>query len=201
MFVLRAPALVEFVVVQVSPDCRRIGRFRVRGHRGLNRIPLRRKIGRDSFAPGTYRFVARMLPGGRTVVETRLVVVQRSGRREIRAARRADACPRAADTGGGAIPAATESAVGRPQEAAGEEKGTQRTRDRGVLGERITRQALAFSPVEGIPVWLLVLSTLAVGFLLTAALHPRPAPRQLIASLALGMTGAVVLLLLAIALL
>jgi hypothetical protein len=66
-----------------------------------------------------------------------------------------------------------------------------------VLGERIAR--LTYSPVEGIPVWLIVLSTVAVGFLLTAALHPK-APRQLIASLALGMTVAGVLLLLAIAL-
>ena len=204
VFVLRVPALVEFVVVQVSPDCRRIGRFRVRGHRGLNRIPLRRNIGRHSLAPGTYRFVARTLPGGRTVVDTRLVVVQRSSRREIQAARGANACLPASDSGAGTgtITGTTGPTAGSPQKAeTTRDQGTQRSRNRGVLGERIARQALAFSPVEGLPAWLIVLSTLAVGLLLTTALHPKPAPRQLIASLALGMTGAVVLLLLGIALL
>jgi hypothetical protein len=200
VFVLQRPALVEFIVVRVSPDCRRIGRFRVRGHRGVNRIPLGRSIGRHSLAPGTYTFVARTLPAGRTLVDARLVVVQRSSRREIRAARDANTCARASDSGSGASSGATGPEVGRPRDPAAD-KGIQRTRDRGVLGERIARQALAYSPVEGVPVWLLVLSTVAVGLLLTAALHPKAAPRQLIASLALGMTGAAVLLLLVIALL
>lgn len=194
VFVLRRPALVEFVVVQVSPNCRRIGRFRVRGHRGVNRVPLRRSIGRRSLAPGTYRFVARALPGGRRVVDTRLVIVQRSSRREIRAARRANACLRASESVSSAISGAIGPAVGSPPEGAGDER-KQPSRDRGVLGERLARQA--FSPVGGIPVWLIALSTLAVGLLLTAALHPKAAPRELIASLALGMTGAVVLFLVA----
>jgi hypothetical protein len=198
VFVLRAPALVEFVVVRVSPDCRRIGRFRVRGHRGVNRIRLRGRIGRHSLAPGTYTFVARTLPRGRTVVDTRLVVVQRSSRREIRAARDANACPRASDSGSGAITGATDPTASSRPETTGD-KGRQRAQDRGVLGERTSR--LEYSPVEGVPVWLIALSTLAVGLLLTAALHPKAAPRELIASLALGMTGAAVLLLLVIALL
>lgn len=198
VFVLRRPALIEFVVIQVSPDCRRIGRFRVRGHRGVNRIPLRRSFGRHSLAPGTYRFVARALPGGRTVVDTRLVVVQRSSRREIRVARRANTCQRASDSGSGAIAPAPGPTVRSAPETAGD-KGKQPARHRSVLGERFARRA--FSPVGGIPVWLIALSTLAVGLLLTAALHPKAAPRELIASLALGMTGAVVLFLVANALL
>jgi hypothetical protein len=197
VFVLRVPALVEFSVVQVSPDCRRIGQFRVRGHRGVNRIRLRGRIGRHSLAPGTYTFVARTLPGGRTVVDTRLVVVQRSSRREIRAARDANACPRASGSAGGATSGATDPPAGSHPETA-DDKGKRRARDRDVLGERIAR--LAYSPGEAVPVWLIGLSTLAVGFLLTAALHPK-GPRQVIASLALGMTVAAVLLLLAIALL
>jgi hypothetical protein len=195
VFVLRAPALVEFVVVRVSPDCRRIGRFRVRGHRGVNRIRLRGHIGRHSLAPGTYTFGARTLPGGRTVVDTRLVVVKRSSRPEIRAAPDANACLRASSSGGGATSGATDPPAGSRRAG---DKGVQRGRDRGVLGERIAR--LPYSPGEGVPDWLIVLSTLAVGFLLTAALHPK-GPRQLIASLALGMTVAAVLLLVAIALL
>jgi hypothetical protein len=199
VFVLQRPALVEFVVARVSPDCRRVGRFRVRGHRGVNRIPLNRSIRGNSLAPGTYRFIARALPSGRTVGDTRLVVVQRPSRREIRAARGANACPPASDsgTGTGTITGTTDPRADSRSETTRDE-GTQRGRDRGVLGERIAR--LAYSPGEGVPVWLIGLSTLAVGFLLAAALQPR-APRQVIASLALGVTVAAVLLLLAIALL
>jgi hypothetical protein len=54
--------------------------------------------------------------------------------------------------------------------------------------------------VGGIPVWLIALSTLAVGMLLTAALQPKAAPRELFAALAMGMTGAAVLFLIVIAL-
>lgn len=191
MFVLRGPALVEFVVVRVSPNCRRIGRFRVRGHHGVNRIRLGERIRGHSLAPGTYRFVARALPGGRTVVDTRLVVVHRSSRREIRAARRANACPRGSDSGGGPISGPTDSAVGSRPEAA-DDRGAVPARHRGVLGKRFTG---AFAPSAGIPLWLIVLSMLAVALLLTAALRSRATPRELVASLALGMTGAAVLLL------
>jgi hypothetical protein len=164
----------------------------------VNRIPLRRSFGRHSLAPGTYRFVARTLPGGRTVVDTRLVVVQQPSRSEIRSARGANTCPRAFDSGSGGITRATGPATRSAPETAGD-KGKQHARDRSVLGERFVRRA--FSPVGGIPVWLIALSTLAVGLLLTAALHPKAAPRELFAALALGMTGAAVLFLIVIALL
>jgi len=190
-FVLREPALVEFVVVRVSPDCRRIGRFRVRGNRGINRIRLRPSIQGHSLTPGTYRFVARALPGRRTVVDTRLVVVQRSSRREIRAGRYANACPRASDSGSGAISGPTKSAVRSRHEAARNEQPVS-SRRRGVLGRKFTG---TFAPAAGIPLWLIVLSMLAIGLLLTAAFHPRATPRELVASLALGMTGAAVVLL------
>ena len=69
VFILRRPALVEFVVLQVAPDCRRVGRFRVRGHRGVNRVRVPNRVGREPLAPGTYRVVARAVPArsnGRT---------------------------------------------------------------------------------------------------------------------------------------
>ena len=47
VFILRRPALVEFVVLQVAPDCRRVGRFRVRGHRGVNRVRVPNRVGRE----------------------------------------------------------------------------------------------------------------------------------------------------------
>ena len=195
VFILRRPALVEFVVVQVSPDCRRIGRFRVRGHRGVNRVRLRGRVGHHSLAPGTYRIVARTLPGGRTVADTRLVVVQHMSRREIRAARGANACPpgavlasasAAGATGGLAAPKAHRSAK------AGSERSSQPRRHRGVLGARFTRRAV--SAAKEVPLWLYVLVGLAVALLAAAAFLPKARPAGLAASLAFGLTGAGVLL-------
>jgi hypothetical protein len=195
IFVLRGPALVEFVVVQVSPDCRRIGRFRVRGHHGVNRIRLGRSSRGHPLAPGTYRFIARALPSGGTVVDTRLVVVQRPSRRGIRAARRANACPRASDSISGAISGPTDSAVGRRPEAAGDQRAVP-ARHRGVLGKKF-KGIFAPPAAEGLPFWIIVLSALALGLLLTAAQLPKAAPRELAASAALGMTVAAVILLVA----
>ena len=83
VFVLRRPALVEFVVVQVSPACRRIGTFRVRGHRGVNRVRLGGRVAHHLLGPGTYRIVARRGLGGK-VVDTQLVVVQNAKRANLR---------------------------------------------------------------------------------------------------------------------
>ena len=91
VFVLRRPARVEFVVVQVSPACRRVGTFHVRGHRGVNRIRFDDRIGRHTLGPGTYRIIARRRGGGR-VVDTRLVVVQNAKHANLRAARNANTC-------------------------------------------------------------------------------------------------------------
>jgi hypothetical protein len=196
--VLRRPALVELVVVQVSPNCRRIGQFRVRGHRGVNSIRLGPSIRGHPLTPGTYTFIARALPSGRTVVDTRLVVVQRASRREIRAARRANTCPRASDSVSGAIFRPTDSAAGSPSrtEAAGDQESVP-ARHRGVLGKKFKA---VFAPAGGVPLWIIVLSGLALGLLLTAAQLPKAAPRELAASLALGMTVAGVILLVALAL-
>ena len=102
LFVLRRPALVELVLRQVAPDCRRVGRLRVRGHRGVNRLRLRTRIGRHALAPGTYTVVARALPSGRTIGHARLIVVDRASKREIRAARGADSCGGKAEVGNAA---------------------------------------------------------------------------------------------------
>ena len=64
VFRLGQAAPVEFMVVQVAPDCRRIGRFRVAGHPGVNRVRFRGHIGGRALDPGTYRIKARTLPRG-----------------------------------------------------------------------------------------------------------------------------------------
>ena len=197
VFVLRKPTLVEFVVVRVAPNCRRIGRFRVRGHRGGNRVDLRGRIGRHSLASGTYRIVARTLPGGQTISDTRLVVVQRASREEIRKARSADSCPRGAVSGSGSSSGPVDPGVGGRSGEAESDKAAQPARPRGVLGARFAKRAI--SAANGVPLWLFLLFTLAIVLLSAGAFLPKAAPAGLAASLAFGMTGAVVLLMVTIA--
>jgi hypothetical protein len=191
VFVLRRRTVVELVVIRVAPNCRRIGRFRVQGHRGVNRVRLGSRVGRHSLSPGTYRIVARTLPGGRTISDTRLVVVERASRGEIRAARGADACPRAAASG--SVSTATGTPAGSRPGAAEPDKRAQPSRHRGVLGEKFARRAI--SAARDVPLWLYLLLTLAIVLLAAAALFPKAAPAGLAASLVFGATGATVLLL------
>ena len=138
VFILRRPALVEFVVLQVAPDCRRVGRFRVRGHRGVNRVRVPDRVGREPLAPGTYRVVARAIPAGRTVGRARLVVVDRASRGEIRAARRADSCAQGSSVGTSdpaRPPAGALSVPARPKSA------RHPARHHGVLGARFGKVA------------------------------------------------------------
>jgi hypothetical protein len=197
VFVLRKPTLVEFVVVQVAPNCRRIGRFRVRGQRGVNRVDLRGRIGRHSLASGTYRIVARTLPGGQTISDTRLVVVLRASREQIRKARSADSCPRGAVSGSGSSSGPVDPAVGSRSGAAESDKAAQPARHRGVLGASFAKRAI--SAANGVPLWLFLLFTLAIVLLSAGAFLPKAAPAGLAASLVFGMTGALVLLLVTVA--
>jgi hypothetical protein len=171
IFVLRRPALVEFAVFQVAPDCRRIGRFRVHGHAGRNRIRFSGRRVHRTLSPGTYRITARALPGGRAVLDTRLVVVMRANRSEIAAARQADACARAASaesSSTGAVAAGT--AQGKSAAAAGaglEQQHGSSDHRRGVLGARFTWTSSETST------WLLVLLGLGIALVSASALPIR----------------------------
>ena len=192
VFVLRSRTVVEFVVIRIAPNCRRIGRFRVQGHPGVNQVRLGSRVGRHSLSPGTYRIVARTLPGGRTISDTRLVVVERASPGEIGLSRSANVCPQAAGLGSGSFSSASDPPAGSRPGGAEQEGTAQPGRDRGVLGANFSRRA--FSAVKGIPIWLTVLFGFALGLLVTSALFPKAAPEGLAVSLACGMTGAVTLL-------
>src|SRR5262245_11922939 len=183
--VLRKPALVELVVREVAPDCRGIGRFRVPGRRGVNRIRFRR-LGRDPLGPGTYTVVARALPSGRAVGRARFVVADHLIR--------ADAC----------AGSDVQQASGSPQPPAGalplgnEAKTTRDPiRHRGVLGAKVGRGA--FPAAADIPLWVYGLLALAVGMLVAAASLPEGGGLGLSESLRLALVGAGILLGLAIA--
>jgi hypothetical protein len=178
-FVLKKPALVEFVVTQVAPDCRQVGRFRVAGRAGLNRVRFRGRIGRRLLGPGSYRIKARVLPGRRTLIDTRFVIVTRANKRSIaRAQGGADICPTQPPNPAGSS-ASAGSGVGGSG-SSGTAAGKLSTRgfsaprtDKGILGVRFTK---AVDVVKAIPLWLFVLLGLAIALLAVAALPLRAAP-------------------------
>ena len=185
VFVLRRPALVELVLRQVAPDCRRVGRLRVRGHRGINRLRLRTRIGRHALAPGTYTVVVRALPSGRTLGRARLIVVDRANKREMLAARRADSCR--VGNPASELTRRPAGALGRSHEP----NSAQPTRRRGVLGTRFAK--LAFSAADEVPVWVYLLLALAIALLGAAAFLPRTEPAGFPARLVLGVVGVAIL--------
>jgi hypothetical protein len=180
IFVLKRPALVEFVVFQVSPDCRRIGRFRVPGRAGRNRVRLRSRIGRRTLGPGTYRIRARPLPDGRAVLDARLVVVTRANKEEIVSARSADACLQHslghfAPTGS-TVNATPQAARNAPPASQVEKRSGSSGRPRhGVLGARFTR---VVREAKDNPLWILSFLAIGLALLAVAALPASAAPNR-----------------------
>jgi hypothetical protein len=194
VFVLRHPSVVQFIVVRISPDCHRVGRFRVVGHRGVNRVRLGPRVGRHSLRPGTYRLIARAVPGGRTVVDTGLVVATHPSHDEIEAASGADTCSPATHSEGGAQAfgtSGTHSTAG-PTDSKTAASASKPARHQGVLGARFVRKAA--ETASRVPLWLYMLVAIAIVLLAAGAFLPKARPAGLAASLVAGLTGAVVLL-------
>jgi hypothetical protein len=187
--------------MRVSPDCHRVGRFRVVGREGVNRVRIGPRVGRHRLRPGTYRLVARAVPGGRRVADATLVVARRANRDEIEAARGTDTCTPA--TGGfGTSTAASAgtsggggSTGGPPgSKAAASAKTKHAKHHQGVLSARFARKAV--EAASHVPVWLYALLALAIVLLAAAALPLRAAPSTGTASVlarhrgVLGLAGA-----------
>ena len=95
VFSLSRPATVELVLTRLAPDCRVVGKFRVAGRAGLNRVRFRGRIGRRVLRAGTYRVTARTLrPRSATPVRVHLVIVGQPNPLpgELAAARAANEC-------------------------------------------------------------------------------------------------------------
>ena len=166
VFVLRKAALVEFVVVQVSPECRRVGRFRVWGREGRNRIPFKGRVGRTVLAPGTYRIRAKQ--GRRRVLDARLVVVSRRKGAGIAAARSADVCATAAGTTAGASSFGSSGPTAAAHPARKTESKAEPRRSKGALGAQFATEVV--QEVASIPLWLYLMLGAAIA-LLAAAVH------------------------------
>jgi hypothetical protein len=184
-----------------------VGRFRVKGHAGQNRVRFRGRIKGRALRPGTYVIRARTLPARRALTETKLVIFKRRPLpEELAAAQASNTCGSSdGDTsssstlGGGAGPGAGN--LGKLQvKRGGNEPEPIRVRTTknpvGVLGVSFTRAADA---VKEVPSVLFVLLGIAIGLLAVAALPLRFVPSaRLAAALAyrrtfVAMAGAVTL--------
>jgi len=155
-FVLPRAARVVFVVTQVSPVCRLVGRFVVNGHAGRNRVRFPRRASKLKLDPGTYRITARTR-AGRLVQRVTIVVVDGRAptRAQIIAARAANVCTateRLAATVSGSTGASNTTAAEQPS-ASGSSGGI--SHSGAVLASSVEKAARAVRPVL---VALLVLS-------------------------------------------
>jgi hypothetical protein len=184
-----------------------VGRFRVRGHAGQNRVRFRGRIKGRALRPGTYVIRARILPGRRALMETKLVIFKRRPLpEELAAAQTSNTCggsdgdtSSSSTLGGGVGPGAGND--GKLQVKRGG-RGSEPIRvgmprnPVGVLGVSFTRTADA---VKEVPPVLFVLLGIAIGLLAAAGMPLRFVPSaRLAAALAyrrtlVAMAGAVTL--------
>jgi len=189
VFSLHKPGPVELDVQQLAPDCRRVGRYRVRGHRGVNRVRLRTRLQPRRFAPGTYSVVVRT--AHRTVGRLRFVV----DRSDVRVARGVNVCGQKTAIGAtGTTTPPPAAALAAPRQAT---ETSPPEHHRRALGARFVR-SLGVGSAGDIPLWAYALVALAVALLVTAALLPRTKAR-LSSAILLAFVGAGIILLLTIA--
>jgi hypothetical protein len=82
--------VVVFSVQQLAPSCRFVGFFRVRAHRGVNRVRFRGRVHGTLLAPGTYRLEARA--AHRRIARITLVILERPRTGSLRSLLRANTC-------------------------------------------------------------------------------------------------------------
>jgi len=169
---------VVFAVEQVSPACRRVGRFSVAGQAGVNRVHFGGRMHGRQLAPGTYRISARTV-AGRVVRRITLVVVAgpAPSHDELSALRAANVCEASARDTSFTAPGATSAGPTQPQsppqsqtQASGAGLGLPHppNLNSGVLGSSVQKTAKALQP--------LLLALLAVSIvLLSLASLPRAA--------------------------
>lgn len=93
-FLLSAPANVVFQIEELSPRCRYIGKFLVRGRPGHNILRFRGRLRGRALPPGTYRVTAWVRGQRARRIATTIVVLARPAHAsEIASARARSTCP------------------------------------------------------------------------------------------------------------
>ena len=175
-FRLSRPTLVEFVLVRVAPDCRVVGKFRVNGRAGLNRVRFRGRIGRRVLRPGTYRVTARTLPpGGAKLLGVRLVIVGQPNPlpSELAAARASNACATTGEVGEYSTTRYGTASSRTPPGPRPSARESRLSRIGGVLAEQFKGPINA---VKAVPPFLLVVLAFAIALLGLAATPRQASP-------------------------
>ena len=175
-FRLSRPTLVEFVLVRVAPDCRVVGRFRVNGRAGLNRVQFSGRIGHRVLRPGTYRVIARTLPPhGAKPLGVRLVIAGRPNPlpSEIAAARASNACATVGEASGYSAAAYGAASSRTPPGPRASGRESPFARIGGVLAEQFKRP---IDVIKAVPPFLLVLLAFAIALLALAATPRQASP-------------------------
>lgn len=178
-FWLSRARTVVFLVDELNPDCRYVGRFLIRGRAGRNQVPFRGRLRGRALDPGTYRLTAH--PRGnraRRLTGVTVVILERApAPAEIAAARARNTCP------GGTPPSLRAAAIaaapegGKPTAGvAGVQAGgtARRPYEDGALGGPLgTVVETLQSAADAVPLALFALAVLAV-LLLGVAAMPQP---------------------------
>jgi hypothetical protein len=149
-FVLQQAGPVVFTVNEVSPACLRIGRFRVAGHAGLNRVRFAGVVHGRPLGPGTYRISIRTAAGA-VVRRVTLVVVGGSApsRDELRSMGAANTCRGSTTAAGSPSTTAVTANLLRPpaQGAAAGFAPHVPDAHSGVLASNVAKTARAIQPL------------------------------------------------------
>jgi hypothetical protein len=158
-FRLQRAARLVIVVRQVSPKCRDVRRFTVRGHKGRNRVRLSAR-GLDV---GTYR-VSASTTSGRLVHQTTVVVLADTTptRAQIATARAANVCASSMSASSAASTSGSIGAAGGTPPV-GAFAGGNSAEPGGVLGSTVAEAARA------IKAWLVALLAFAIAVLTVAS--------------------------------
>jgi hypothetical protein len=111
VFRTKRAGVVVFSVQRVSPTCQFVGFFRVRAHRGVNRVRFRGRINGTLLAPGTYRLEARA--AHRRIARITVVILERAPNGSLRSLLKANACGATSTAGTLARPDFGTTAVSR----------------------------------------------------------------------------------------
>ncbi len=178
VFRLSRRTLVEFVFVRVAPDCRVVGRFRVSGRAGLNRVQFSGRIGRQVLRPGTYRVTARTLPAYRAKpLGVPLVIVARPNplRSEIVVDRASNACTSAGEATQSLAGVHSGASAETPQKpgTSGRKLSLSLPRIGGVLAAQFHK---SIDAVKAVPPFLFLVLALAIALLALAATPRKTSP-------------------------
>jgi hypothetical protein len=175
VFRLSRPAIVELVVTRIAPDCRLVGKFRVAGRAGLNRVRFRGRIGRRVLRAGTYRVTARTLRSRGAPVKTRLVIVGQPNPQpgEIAVARASNTCAAVNRTESSAAAVSAGPGAGTDSPSSGGDSESTLARAGGVLGVQFTK---AVELAQKVPPFVFILLGLAIALLGLAAIPRQAAP-------------------------